>query len=81
MANNSVYGLACGLHTQNVSRAIRVAHALEAGTAWVNSYLDQDNRVPFGGFKESGRGRELGEYALETYTQVKAVHINVGLEL
>ena len=81
MANNTPYGLACGVHTQNVSRAIRVAHALEAGTAWVNSYLDSDKALPFGGYKQSGYGRELAEYALETYTQVKAVHINVGLEL
>ena len=81
MANATVYGLACGLHTQNISRAIRVTPALEAGMAWVNSYLDWDKAMPFGGYKQSGNGRELSEYVLETYTQVKAVHINIGLEI
>lgn len=81
LANNTAYGLACGVHTKDVSRAIRVAHALEAGTAWVNFYLVSDIHVPFGGYKQSGHGRELGEYALETYTQVKAVHVNLGMKL
>ncbi|KAK7441049.1 hypothetical protein VKT23_016833 [Stygiomarasmius scandens] len=81
MANNTTYGLACGIFTENVSRAIRVAHALEAGTAWVNIYNSIDINVPFGGYKQSGIGREQGEYVLENYTQVKAVHINIGLKL
>ncbi|PPQ64575.1 hypothetical protein CVT26_001973 [Gymnopilus dilepis] len=77
MANNTSYGLACHIFTSNVSRAIRVAHALEAGSAWVNCAQTTEVNVPFGGYKQSGIGRELGEYALETYTQVKAVHIQV----
>ncbi|THU97206.1 aldehyde dehydrogenase [Dendrothele bispora CBS 962.96] len=81
MANNTTYGLACGIFTENVSRAIRVAHALEAGTAWINNYHTVETMVPFGGYKQSGIGREQGEYALENYTQVKAVHINIGLKL
>ncbi|THV04186.1 aldehyde dehydrogenase [Dendrothele bispora CBS 962.96] len=81
MANNTTYGLACGVFTENVSRAIRVAHALEAGTAWINTYHTIETMVPFGGYKQSGIGREQGEYALENYTQVKAVHINIGLKL
>ncbi|KDR73245.1 hypothetical protein GALMADRAFT_142376 [Galerina marginata CBS 339.88] len=78
MANNTSYGLACHVFTQNVSRAIRVAHALEAGSAWVNCAQATEVAVPFGGYKQSGIGRELGEYALDTYTQVKGVHINIG---
>jgi len=78
LANDTVYGLGCHIFTQNVNRAVRVAHALEAGSAWVNCAQDTEYNVPFGGFKQSGIGRELGEYALDTYTQVKAVHINLG---
>jgi len=81
MANNTTYGLAAHLFTQNVDRAIRMAHAVEAGSTWVNCAQDVSMNVPFGGYKQSGIGRELGEYALETYTQVKAVHINIGQKL
>ncbi|KAG6837020.1 hypothetical protein H0H93_016227 [Arthromyces matolae] len=65
-ANKSSYGLACHVFSQNISRALRVAHALEAGSAWVNCAQWTDKAVPFGGYKQSGIGRELGEYALET---------------
>jgi len=80
-ANNTVYGLAANILTQNVSRAIRMANNLEAGMIYVNSTQNSERNVPFGGYKQSGMGRENGEYALETYTQVKAVHINIGLKL
>ncbi|KAL0959104.1 hypothetical protein HGRIS_014401 [Hohenbuehelia grisea] len=80
-ANDTVYGLACAVFTENVSRAIRVAHALEAGSAWVNCVLSLNDNVPFGGYKQSGIGRELGEYALNTYTQVKSIHVNIGQKL
>ncbi|KAH9475743.1 Aldehyde dehydrogenase [Psilocybe cubensis] len=66
IANDTVYGLGCHVFSQNISRAIRVAHALEAGSAWVNCAQDTEVCVPFGGYKQSGIGRELGEYALET---------------
>ncbi|KAF5371651.1 hypothetical protein D9758_003559 [Tetrapyrgos nigripes] len=81
MANNTTYGLACAVFTENISRGIRVAHAIDAGTAWINTYNTLATNVPFGGYKQSGIGRELGEYALENYTQVKAVHINIGMKL
>ncbi|KAF8068673.1 aldehyde dehydrogenase [Lyophyllum atratum] len=80
-ANNTTYGLSCNVFSQNISRAIRVAHQLESGTAWINSASNGDVGVPFGGYKQSGIGREMGEYALDTYTQVKAVHVNLGLQL
>ncbi|KAG5720688.1 Aldehyde dehydrogenase [Termitomyces sp. T112] len=79
--NNTAYGLACHIFSQNISRALRVAHSLEAGTAWVNCSQSADKAVPFGGYKQSGIGRELGEYALDTYTQVKSVHVNIGQKL
>jgi aldehyde dehydrogenase (NAD+) len=63
-ANDTVYGLAAAVFTQNLNRAITTAHRLKAGTAWVNCVNSLNSNVPFGGFKQSGIGRELGEYAL-----------------
>lgn len=80
-ANASSYGLGCNIFTQNLNCAIRVAHQLEAGSAWVNCAQDTEIGVPFGGYKQSGIGRELGQYAIDTYTQVKGVHINIGMKL
>lgn len=81
VANNTIYGLSCCVFSQNLSRALRVAHQIEAGSAYVNSGPTGAFNVPFGGYKQSGIGRELGEYALDTYTQVKSVQVNLGLEL
>ncbi|KAJ7247046.1 aldehyde dehydrogenase [Mycena rebaudengoi] len=80
-ANDTVYGLSCCVFSENLSRAIRVTHALENGSAFVNSGQLVDPSMPFGGYKQSGIGREHGEYALHTYTQVKAVHINLGVNI
>ncbi|KAF4610319.1 hypothetical protein D9613_010285 [Agrocybe pediades] len=76
-ANDTVYGLAAAVFTQNLNRAIETAHRLQAGTAWINCVNQLHAQVPFGGYKQSGIGRELGEYALANYTNVKAVHINL----
>ncbi|KIK79306.1 hypothetical protein PAXRUDRAFT_834181 [Paxillus rubicundulus Ve08.2h10] len=80
-ANDTVYGLAAAVFTQNINRAIKTAHRLKAGTAWVNCVNQLHSNVPFGGFKQSGIGRELGEYALHNYTNVKAVHINLDMKM
>jgi len=76
--NETTYGLAAALHTSDLNTAIRVSNALKAGTVWVNCYNMLSYQVPFGGFKESGIGRELGKYALANYTQVKSVRIRLG---
>jgi aldehyde dehydrogenase (NAD+) len=76
-ANGSIYGLAAAVFSKDVTRAISVAHKLNAGTVWVNCYNQLHPQMPFGGYKASGFGRELGEYALANYTNVKAVHINL----
>lgn len=76
--NNSTYGLAAAVHTNNLTTAIRVSNALRAGTVWVNSYNMLSHQLPFGGYKESGIGRELGEAALANYTQTKSVAIRLG---
>ncbi|KAJ5148330.1 hypothetical protein N7526_001682 [Penicillium atrosanguineum] len=78
IGNNTSYGLAAAVHTKNVNTAIRVSNALKAGTVWINSYNMISYQAPFGGFKESGLGRELGSYALDNYTQVKTVHYRLG---
>ncbi|KAN0134742.1 Aldehyde dehydrogenase domain containing protein [Lactarius tabidus] len=77
-ANDTLYGLAAAVFTRDITKAIEFAHKLEAGTAWVNCVNTLNVNVPFGGYKQSGVGRELGEYALMNYTNVKAVHINLG---
>jgi len=76
--NETTYGLAAAVHTTDLNTAIRVSNALKAGTVWVNSYNLLSHQVPFGGFKESGMGRELGKYALSNYTQIKSVRIRLG---
>ncbi|KAK7052621.1 aldehyde dehydrogenase [Favolaschia claudopus] len=78
-ANDTEYGLSACVFSENVGRALRVAHAFESGSAFVNSAQLIESSIPFGGYKSSGIGREHGEYAIETYTQVKGVHINLGL--
>ncbi|ESZ92839.1 aldehyde dehydrogenase [Sclerotinia borealis F-4128] len=78
ISNGSNYGLASGIHTQNLNTALRVSNALKAGTVWVNCYNMLHHQVPFGGYKESGIGRELGEAALSNYTQTKSVRIRLG---
>jgi aldehyde dehydrogenase (NAD+) len=75
--NNTLYGLAAGVWTKDVSKAHRVARALRAGTVWVNCYNVFDVVSPFGGYKQSGYGRELSKYSLDLYTQVKSVWLKV----
>lgn len=74
-ANDSEYGLAAGIWTRDVSRAHKVAKRLKAGSVWVNQYNGFDTALPFGGYKQSGWGRELGGAALDLYTQTKAVNV------
>jgi len=78
IGNTTNYGLAAAVHTQNLTTALRVSHALKAGTVWVNCYNLLHHQLPFGGYKESGIGRELGEAALENYSQTKTVSIRLG---
>ncbi len=77
-ANNTMYGLSAGIWTRDIGKAHRLAKEVKAGTVWVNCYNCFDAASPFGGFKQSGFGRELGKYALELYTQVKSVWVSLN---
>ena len=76
-ANNTIYGLAAGIWTRDVSKAHSIAARLKAGTVWVNCFNIFDAALPFGGYKQSGWGREMGEAVLESYTETKAVTIRL----
>jgi acyl-CoA reductase-like NAD-dependent aldehyde dehydrogenase len=78
IGNNTEYGLAAAVWTRDVRKAHHAAHQLRAGTVWINTYHNLDTASPFGGYKQSGYGRELGRYALDLYTQVKSVWVNLG---
>ena len=77
-ANATTYGLAAAVWTNDVKKAHLAARKLKAGTVWVNTYNNYDPAMPFGGYKMSGFGRELGAHALELYTQIKSVWVNLG---
>lgn len=74
-ANNTIYGLAAGIITRDIGKALKATSRLKAGTVWVNCYDNFDNAAPFGGYKESGIGREKGEYGLYNYLEVKCVMV------
>lgn len=76
-ANNTPFGLAAGVWTENIKIAHKVANSLKAGTVWINDYNLEDAAAPFGGYKQSGIGREMGSYALDNYTEVKSVWVNL----
>ena len=77
LANQTMYGLAAGIWTKDVQKAHRVAREIRAGTVWINSYNSYDSGAPFGGFKASGFGRDLGREALDGYLETKTVWVGL----
>jgi acyl-CoA reductase-like NAD-dependent aldehyde dehydrogenase len=77
-ANDSSYGLAAAIWTRDIKKAHYVARKLQAGTVWINTYNVYDTAAPFGGYKHSGFGREMSVHALEHYTQVKSVWVDLN---
>lgn len=76
-ANDTTYGLGAGVFTNDINKALMFAHGVRAGSVWINTYNHVTAQSPFGGFKMSGLGRELGEYGLQQYCEVK--HVCVAL--
>jgi aldehyde dehydrogenase (NAD+) len=76
-ANDTIYGLAAGVWSSDIERAIGVAHRLRAGTIWINDYHLINAEAPFGGYKQSGIGRELGEWGLKEYLEIKHIHVDL----
>jgi aldehyde dehydrogenase (NAD+) len=76
-ANRTIYGLAAAVWTRDIGKAHAIANSIRAGTVWINCYNVLDAAAPFGGFKQSGNGRELGEYGLQQYTEVKTVTVKL----
>lgn len=81
MANDTIYGLAAGVWTRDVNKAYEVARKLQAGVVWINDWHMLRSDAPFGGYKQSGIGREMGKDSLDAYTQVKHVHTSMTSEL
>lgn len=78
IANSTMYGLSAGIWTQDISSALTAAQLLQAGTVWVNRWMDGYPELPFGGYKTSGEGRELGRQAIHSFTQTKTIQLQVG---
>ncbi len=78
IANGTTYGLSAGIWTASFDRAMRMARSVQAGTVWVNTFLDGAPELPFGGYRQSGLGRELGPHAVEEYTETKTVTMRLG---
>ncbi len=80
LANDTIYGLAGAVFTSDVAKAHRVIRRLRAGITWINTYHPTYNEAPWGGYKQSGIGRELGTYGYEAYTEVKQINVNLAVE-
>jgi betaine-aldehyde dehydrogenase len=80
LANGTDYGLAGAVFTKDGAKAFRVVKQLRAGITWINTYHNTYNEAPWGGYKQSGFGRALGTYGLETFQEIKQINVNLQVE-
>ena len=78
MANDTNYGLSASVWTSDFNTALSASRRIRAGTVWVNTFLEGYPELPFGGFKESGQGREVGRFAIEEFTELKTIQLHIG---
>ena len=78
IANSTDYGLSAGVWSQNMDNCVIVARQVRAGTIWMNTFMDGASELPFGGYRQSGLGRELGRHAVEDYTETKTLYMHIG---
>ncbi|HZC34332.1 MAG TPA: aldehyde dehydrogenase family protein, partial [Chthoniobacterales bacterium] len=78
IANSTIYGLSAAVWTLDLDRAFKVSRGVRAGTVWINTFMEGPAELPFGGYKESGLGRELGRSAIEEFTDVKTIQVHLG---
>jgi betaine-aldehyde dehydrogenase len=78
LANDTCYGLSAAVWSKDIDVCLKAARRIDAGTVWVNTFLDGFAELPFGGFRDSGLGRELGHHAVEDYTEQKTVQLHIG---
>jgi betaine-aldehyde dehydrogenase len=78
LANDAAYGLSAGVWSSDLSTCLDFMRRVRAGTVWTNTWMDGFAELPFGGFKQSGQGRELGRYGLEEFLEVKTVQMRIG---
>ena len=78
IANDTLYGLSAGVWTRDVDTAFQVSRAVRAGTVWINCFMDGHPELPFGGYKDSGLGRELGRFSADEFTELKTVQLPSG---
>ena len=78
IANDTNYGLSASVWTRDFDTALSASRQIRAGTVWVNTFLEGYPELPFGGFKESGQGREVGRFAIEEFTELKTIQLHIG---
>ena len=78
IANSTMYGLSAGLWTRSVDTAFQVSRGIHAGTIWINTFMDGYPELSFGGYNQSGLGRELGRVAIEEFTELKTIQVHLG---
>ena len=78
IANSTPYGLSAGVWTRNIDVAFQLGRGIRAGTIWINTFMDGYPELSFGGYKESGLGRELGRFAIDEFTELKTIQVHLG---